>query len=369
MINILDNFKKIEQEIKIYKPDVLVFCIDFDGTLTKICKSPFDAILENNYKKIVERVRNIENVFFCIVTGRELSDIINIVSIDSNIIYSGNHGFEIKSFYKKVRLNFIYKDLKNYLTVLKEIFKKVSEIQIENLIIENKKYSISLHYRILPHKDIKPLKDAVAFIMDSNADYKRMFELKKGKKIIEIRPKIQWNKGKACDFILKELLAQLSWVSTYNSNKGSTRQLNIDGNNSNNNNGDNFNTDNNSSNNNNGDNVSTGNNVNAESKNGIKNILKICVGDDLTDETMFGRNKYSFELNPNSELNLNLELNPNYGSNSHLKLNSNSNLKKINIKSINCVVGKKKSAADYYIHNFRQTYEIIENIANTFVNL
>ncbi len=342
MINILDNFKNVEQEIKNFKPDILVFCIDFDGTLTKIYKSPFDAVLENNYKKIIERIINIENVFFCIVTGREISDIIKIVSIDGNIIYSGNHGFEIKSFYKKIILDFIYDGLKNYLPVLKSIFDKASQIPIKNLIIENKKYSISLHYRILPHEDIKLLKDAVASIMDSNAGYKRMFELKKGKKIIEIRPKIQWNKGKACDFIVKELLAQLGYNSTYNSNKYSNKYSNKQ-----------LNTVKNSS-----SNVSSYNGMNAESKKEIKNILKICMGDDLTDETMFDRgDKYSLWFNPNS------------GLNSDLNSNLNSGLEKIHVKSINCIVGEKKSAADYYIHNFRQTYEVLENIANCFVNL
>ena len=336
MINILDNFKNVEQEIKNFKPDMLVFCIDFDGTLTKIYKSPFDAVLENNYKKIIERIINIENVFFCIVTGREISDIIKIISIDNNIIYSGNHGFEIKSFYKRIRLDFIYDGLKNYLPVLKDIFNKVSQIPIKNLIIENKKYSISLHYRILPHEDIKLLKDAVASVMDSNIDYKRMFELKKGKKIIEIRPKIQWNKGKACDFIVKGLIAELSCNLTYNSHKLSNKQLDTNINN----------------------NVSSDNNANTESKNGIKNILKICMGDDLTDETMFDKgDKYSFEFNPN------------LGVNSDLELNSNSDLKKINVKSINCIIGEKKSAADYYIHNFRQTYKVLENVADCFVKL
>ncbi|RZD15590.1 MAG: trehalose-phosphatase [Candidatus Acididesulfobacter guangdongensis] len=336
MINILDNFKNVGQEIKNFKPDILVFCIDFDGTLTKIYKSPFDAVLENNYKKIIERIINIENVFFCIVTGREISDIIKIISIDNNIIYSGNHGFEIKSFYKRIRLDFIYDGLKNYLPVLKDIFNKVSQIPIKNLIIENKKYSISLHYRILPHEDIKLLKDAVASVMDSNIDYKRMFELKKGKKIIEIRPKIQWNKGKACDFIVKGLIAELSCNLTYNSHKLSNKQLDTNINN----------------------NVSSDNNANTESKNGIKNILKICMGDDLTDETMFDKgDKYSFEFNPN------------LGVNSDLELNSNSDLKKINVKSINCIIGEKKSAADYYIHNFRQTYKVLENVADCFVKL
>ena len=342
MINILDNFKNVEQQITNFKPDILVFCIDFDGTLTKIYKSPYDAVLENNYKKIIERIIDIENVFFCIVTGREISDIIKIVSIDNNIIYSGNHGFEIKSFYKKIRLDFIYEGLKNYLPVLKDIFDKVSQIPIKNLIIENKKYSISLHYRILPHEDIKLLKDAVASIMDSTADYNRMFELKKGKKIIEIRPKIQWNKGKACDFIVKELIAQINYNLTYNSNRRSNKQSDI-----------NTNTNNNINNN-----VSSGNNANIEIKNEIKNILKICIGDDLTDETMFDRgDKYSFEFNPNSQLN------------SQLKLNLNSGLKKINVKSINCIVGEKKSAADYYVHNFRQTYEVLENVTNFFAEL
>ncbi len=301
MINFLDNLKKIKNETKIFKPDILVLCIDFDGTLTKIYKSPFDAILEDNHRKIIENIRIIENIFFCIVTGRELSDIIKRAGINNNIIYSGNHGFEIKSLYEKIKLNYIYKDLKNYLQVLKDIIKKVKEIPIKNLIIENKKYSISLHYRILRHEDIKILKDDVKYIMSSNNDFKRMFELKKGKKIIEIRPKIQWNKGKACDFIIEEISTQL--------NRNFHSALNNDNGNYN--------------------------------KNDKINILRVNIGDDLTDETMFDKNKYVIK----------------------------SNSKKINVMSINCVVGKKKSLADYYINNYRQTYEALENISNVFNNL
>ena len=297
MINFLDNLKKIENKIQIFKPDILVLCIDFDGTLTKIYKSPFDAVLEDNYKKIIESIITIKNVFFCIVTGRELSDIIKRIDINNDIIYSGNHGFEIRSLYEKIKLNFVYKDLKNYLPVLKDIVKKVNKIPIKNLIIENKKYSISLHYRILRHEDIKILKDEVKYIMNSNNDFKRLFELKKGKKIIEIRPKIQWNKGKACDFIIKEISTQLNGNFHSGLNNG-------DG-------------------------------------NEIINILRVNIGDDLTDETMFDKKEYSFELNS----------------------------KKINATSINCIIGDKKSLADYYIHNYHQTYEVLENTSSIFNNL
>ncbi len=300
MINFLDNLKKIENKIQTFKPDILVLCIDFDGTLTKIYESPFDAVLEDNYRGIIENIRIIENIFFCIVTGRELSDIIKRIDIKSNIIYSGNHGFEIKSLYEKIKLNFVYKDLKNYMFVLKDIIKKVNEIPIKNLIIENKKYSISLHYRILRHENIKILKDEVKHIMNSNNDFKSMFELKKGKKIIEIRPKIKWDKGKACDFIIKKISMQLNG----NFHSG----LNKDNSNYN--------------------------------KKDIINMLRVNIGDDLTDETMFYKNKYSFK----------------------------SNSKKINVMSINCVVGEKESSADYYINNHRQTYEVLENISNVFNN-
>lgn len=283
-----DEIKKIIESVN---PDITVFCIDFDGTLVKICKSPYDVVVSDKLRDFLTDISNRDGVYLCIVTGRELSDIENRIGIKNNIIYSGNHGFEIKSYYKHFKLDFLTENADKYVPLLTDILGKVKNIKLDNLILENKKFSISIHYRLLDNDSAKYLKKEVKDILNGNPEFKKYLHIARGKKILEIRPRIDWNKGSACKYITKELIETDALIPH--------RALNRD--------------------------------------NDKVNILKVSLGDDVTDETMF-YDDYSF-----TEGNIAAD-----------------------IYSINCVIGKKKSAANFYIENYNHTPVFIKEILTIF---
>ena len=135
-----------------------------------------------------------------IVSGRKLSDVKKLVGLN-NILYAGNHGFEIKG----PGINIVHPQAKK----IKPVLKKISTLLKKNLknikgaIVEDKKLSLSIHYRLVKPKDLKKL--ALLF-KKTVAPFKKQTKLTYGKKIFEVRPKINWHKGKAVLFLLKKLV-------------------------------------------------------------------------------------------------------------------------------------------------------------------
>ncbi|MDA8272962.1 MAG: trehalose-phosphatase [Deltaproteobacteria bacterium] len=301
LYNGIERIDKIKKIIAAANPDIILFCVDFDGTLVKICKSPYDVAVAPGLYDFLTGINNIKNVFLCIVTGRELADIEQRVNIKRNIIYSGNHGFEIKSYYEDFKLNFLVENAGNYIPLLTEALSLVKNIDISSLIIENKKFSISMHYRLLNNSEAKFLKQSVKNIIAKNPEFKKYLHITRGKKILEIRPRIDWNKGSACGYLVKEI-SKACVVS--NNGYGLAPRKSI-----------------------------------AFSQASIKkiNILRVNIGDDITDETMFSHN-YSFNLEENT----------------------------FNVSLINCVIGKKQSLADFYLADYSRTPVFIKNIIDIF---
>ena len=300
LYNGIERIDKIKKIIAAANPDIIVFCVDFDGTLVKICKSPYDVAVAPGLYDFLTGINNINNIFLCIVTGRELADIEQRVNIKRNIIYSGNHGFEIKSYYEDFKLNFLVENAGKYIPLLTEALSLVKNIDISSLIIENKKFSISMHYRLLNNSEAKFLKQSVKDIIAKNPEFKKYLHITRGKKILEIRPRIDWNKGSACDYIVKEM-SKTCLVS--GNEAGSTGPAILP------------------------------NPVSTKKF----NILRVNIGDDITDETMFSHN-YSFNLEENT----------------------------FNVSLINCVIGKKQSLADFYLADYSRTPVFIKNIIDIF---
>ncbi|CAN0357383.1 unnamed protein product, partial [Discosporangium mesarthrocarpum] len=67
--------------------------------------------------------------------------------------------------------------------------------------IEDNKYSLSVHYRMVPHEHVEELHGIVKEYVAEQSD----IVLKHGKKVLELRPKVDWNKGSAVLWILDAL--------------------------------------------------------------------------------------------------------------------------------------------------------------------
>jgi len=175
----------------------LAVFLDYDGTLTPIVEDHTRAWLSGDMRAAVAELGKCCTVV--IVSGRDLTMLRGLVELDS-VGYAGSHGFEIVSPEgSTVSLERGLEFLPELDQVEEELRKRLAGIK--GHAIERKRFSIALHYRQVADKDtgqLKPILDRVL------ADHPRLCR-GYGKKVFEIKPDIDWNKGNAVLWLLERL--------------------------------------------------------------------------------------------------------------------------------------------------------------------
>lgn len=187
----LDEIKK-----QLSQKEIIVF-LDYDGTLTPIVERPELAVISEEMKGTVLRLSEIFTV--SIVSGRATDDVKGKVGLE-NLFYAGSHGFEIIYPNGKLKLN---DEAQKIRPIIDEAYKKLSSSlsSVKGAFVEHVKYTLSTHYRLAADKDV-PL---VEKIVDDLLKEYPMLRKTHGKKVFEIRPRIDWDKGKAVDWILNDI--------------------------------------------------------------------------------------------------------------------------------------------------------------------
>ncbi|SFD86292.1 trehalose-phosphatase [Thermophagus xiamenensis] len=174
-----------------------VFFFDYDGTLTPIVSKPELALLSQEMKELLNQLS--QKFTVAIVTGRDLADIKKLVELE-HLIYSGSHGFQISG---PEGLNLEHEKGIALLPQLDRIEKELIEIQKKypGTQVDRKRYAVGLHYRNAKEGDIENI------LLDFEDVLKKHPAFKKGtgKKIVEVKPNIDWHKGKAVLWILEKL--------------------------------------------------------------------------------------------------------------------------------------------------------------------
>jgi len=188
-----DVFKKLSRSGNVY------FFLDYDGTLSPIADIPGHAVLSKEAKLAVGALSRCPGCEVAVVSGRALQDIAGRVGL-KNIVYVGNHGFEIRL----PRGGFRSPVTKRYRAILRRIKHTLKKAlsPIRGALIEDKGISLCVHYRMVDKKDIPVIKSAFSASIRLNAAYKEV-AVRRGKKVLEIRPPAAWDKGKAVEWLLR----------------------------------------------------------------------------------------------------------------------------------------------------------------------
>nr|HPK86820.1 trehalose-phosphatase [Atribacterota bacterium] len=183
----------------------LTFFLDYDGTLTSIVASPELAILAPDMKRIVENLAEIHTV--AIVSGRLREDVQNLVGI-KGIFYAGSHGFDIEG---PGGFKMIHKAAEKTIPLISAIIEQLKERlgHINGILIEEKKFSVAVHYRkVLNITDLQFIEKVVKEMVQEHNEMRILL----GKKVFEILPNIDWDKGKAVKWIMNAL--NIPWQPT-----------------------------------------------------------------------------------------------------------------------------------------------------------
>jgi trehalose-phosphatase len=190
----LESMEEIKRGLNGQQPALF---LDYDGTLTPIVPRPEDAVLGQDMRALLQALASLCTV--AVVSGRDRADVEKLVGLE-NLVYAGSHGFDISG---PRGLHFEHEggrqtlpELDQAETALRERLAAVSGVQVER-----KRFAIAVHYRNAADNDLP-------FIQKTVKEVSRGLEGLKtspGKKIIELKPNLAWDKGQALLWLLDRL--------------------------------------------------------------------------------------------------------------------------------------------------------------------
>lgn len=176
--------------------------LDFDGTLAPIVPRPEDAALPAATREAVAALAARRDTDVAIISGRGLDDVARRVGV-SGAYYAGNHGLEIEG----PDVSRVHPDAESARPVL-DAFVESIEAELAatpGAQLEDKGLTLSIHYRrVADVRAIARLLDA----LDRAAAPLDRLRITHGKRVVEIRPDVDWNKGHALRFLRETISAQ-----------------------------------------------------------------------------------------------------------------------------------------------------------------
>ncbi len=171
--------------------------LDYDGTLTPIVQRPELAILSDRGRQVVSELAT--RLPTAVVSGRDRPDVERLVALDE-LTYVGSHGFDIVVPGGRQVDNPIAGD---FTPLLDEVEAKLVEGlgPIPGAQVERKKFSIAAHYRNVADADYARFREVLDGVVNDHDGIKE----KTGKKVFELQPKLDWDKGKAVLWLLEAL--------------------------------------------------------------------------------------------------------------------------------------------------------------------
>ena len=179
----------------------LLLLLDYDGTLTPIVKTPREAKFPPKTRALVKRLSKHPLVTLAVISGRQLENVKKMVRLP-RLIYSGNHGLELKGGGYEFLNPKARKATKALESISKQLKKELAHIP--NALIEDKQLTLSVHYRLVSKRKIALVKRIVHRISKPWRK-RKLVRLTRGKCVIEVRPNTTWDKGAVVEWLAKQV--------------------------------------------------------------------------------------------------------------------------------------------------------------------
>jgi alpha,alpha-trehalase len=188
--NALDSYGQLIGIVAGRQP---LICLDFDGTLSEIVPDPDAATLVDGAAEALEQLATQCPV--AILSGRDLADIRDRVGV-RGLWYAGSHGFELSGPDGSHHQNDAAAGAVEVLeSAAAELRAELSEVP--GVRVEHKRFAVAVHYRNVAAERVG---ETIAAVHRQGRH--RGLRVTGGRKVVELRPDVDWDKG-----------AALSWIS------------------------------------------------------------------------------------------------------------------------------------------------------------
>ncbi len=185
----------------------LLLGLDFDGTLAPIESDPDAPTIDPAMAPALGHLAAQPAVDVAIVSGRQVDDLVDRVG-KSGLTYAGNHGLELSRNGRTV----VHPTAERQRPAIRRACERVADriATVPGWEIEDKGVTATVHYRRVPADRIPEVASAVEAAAGESTTPLTVTE---GKEILEIRPAIDWDKGRLLDLLAGE--APPGWTTVY----------------------------------------------------------------------------------------------------------------------------------------------------------
>jgi len=189
----LDSYHEVTHLLDGHRPAV---CLDFDGTLSPIVPDPDSAQLVDGAAEALARLA--ERCPVAILSGRDLADIRDRVGV-ANLWYAGSHGFESIAPDGSYRQN---DDAAAAVPVLERAAAELRDTlaHIKGTRVEHKRFAVAVHYRDVAVEHVGEVAAST-----HRAGRREHLRVTNGRKVVELRPDVDWNKGTTLAWIREQI--------------------------------------------------------------------------------------------------------------------------------------------------------------------
>ncbi len=199
----LQSYGQIATVMAMRRPAVL---LDFDGTLSAIVDDPDSASLVDGAADALKVLATQCDV--AVLSGRDLADLAPRVGLPG-IWYAGSHGFELTA------PDGTHHHIETAETAIGVLDVAAVELRdrfelLDGVRVEHKRYAVAVHYRNAAPGVVREVTATVHTVGQRSG-----LRVTNGRKVIELRPNIAWDKGKALEWILRRIAESDSVLPIY----------------------------------------------------------------------------------------------------------------------------------------------------------
>ncbi len=183
----LGEDRAVEHQLTGRNPAVF---LDYDGVLTPIVDRPEDAVMSDDMRVTLRQLATRCSV--CIITGRDRAVAQQLMGVD-DLVVAGSHGFDI---WTPQQGSITDDRVAGYLDLITKVTDRLRDDvgSIPGVRIEPKRASVAVHYRLVAPADRDRIVKSVQTLLAEHPDE---IALTPGKMVYEIKPNVDWDKGKA----------------------------------------------------------------------------------------------------------------------------------------------------------------------------
>ncbi|WP_281201767.1 trehalose-phosphatase [Nocardia anaemiae] len=170
--------------------------MDFDGTVAEIVPDPDTATLVEGAAAAITALAEVCPV--AIISGRDLTDLRKRVRL-AGIWYAGSHGFELVAPDGGYHVHDAAPAAEQAIaSAAADLGRRVGDIP--GVRVEHKRFAVAMHYRNAAPDVVARAIGAVHAVAQQGG-----LRVTNGRKVTELRPDVDWDKGRALDWILDHL--------------------------------------------------------------------------------------------------------------------------------------------------------------------